>query len=67
MYSQETEVDTLHLYNIELQTVLALIEEDEKSFEMIKDYLKQEHARYYKLSYIMIHSLDNLRSALPSK
>jgi hypothetical protein len=67
MYSQETAVDTLHLYNIELQTVLALIEEDEKSFEMIKDYLKEQHSKYSKLSFIMIHSLENLRSALPSK
>ena len=67
MYSHETAVDTLHLDNIELQTVLALIEEDEKSFEMIKDYLKEQHSKYSKLSFIMIHSLENLRSALPSK
>jgi hypothetical protein len=41
MYSLETTVDTLHLYNIELQTVLAIIEEDERSFEMIVNYLKR--------------------------
>jgi hypothetical protein len=40
LYSEETEVDSLLLNNIELQIVLALIEEDERALEMIQDYLK---------------------------
>ena len=42
VYSIKTEDNTLHLYNVELQTVLAYIEDDEETFQKIKNFIMQE-------------------------